>query len=47
MNDIVAYGGIITATDQTLKISFFLRLSVRWDNRSEMWFKTFCTLVSD
>jgi len=23
MNDVVAYGGIITATDQTLKISFF------------------------
>ena len=41
---VVAYGGIIIATDQTLK-NVFLRLAVRWDNRSEAWFKAFCILV--
>ena len=25
---------------------FFLRLPVRWDDRCEKWFKTFCILIS-
>ena len=42
MNDVVAYGGIITAMDRMLKVfNFFLHLPVRWDNWSEMWFKMF------
>ena len=28
-----------------LKIVIFLHLSVRWDDRSETWFKTFCILI--
>jgi len=43
MNDVVSKGGIITATDRMLKIKKkFLRLPVRWDDRSETWFKMFC-----
>ena len=34
---------ITAATDRMLK-NFFLHLPVKWDNRSEMWFKTLCTL---
>jgi len=40
---VVAQGGIITETDRTLKL--FLCLPVRWDDRSESWFKTFCILI--
>jgi len=46
MNDVAASGRIITSTDRTLKIfNFFLRLQVRWDDRSETCFKTFCILI--
>jgi len=46
MHDVVAQGGIITATDQMLNIkNFFLHLPVRWDDRSETWFKTLCMLI--
>jgi len=46
MNDVVAYGGIITATDRTPKICiFFPCLPVIWDDRSETWFKVFCILI--
>jgi len=46
MHDVVAQGGIITATDQMLNIKkFFLHLPVRWDNRSETRFKTLCMLI--
>jgi len=43
MNDVTADSGITTATERTLKIKKkFLRMPVRWDDRSQMWFKTFC-----
>jgi len=39
MNDVLAYGGIITAADRTLILkSFFLRLPVRRHDRSERRF---------
>jgi len=37
---------VVVATDRTLKIIiFFLHLPVRWDDRSEIWFKTFRILI--
>ena len=40
---------IITTTDRKHKNKGrhveYLRLPVRWDNRSETWFQTFCILI--
>jgi len=50
MNDVIAQGGIITTTDAenteiTAGMREFLRLPVRWGDRSETWFKMFCILT--
>jgi len=50
MNDVIAQGCIITTTDPenteiTAGMREFLRLPVRWGDRSETWFKMFCILI--
>ena len=52
MNDVVAYGGIITATSfaaTTRMLNFFSAFASEMHDRSESefdtWFKTFCILT--